>query len=92
MRITRATRLWLTRSVSATTSFSVITYLPLATGGNLNLATVIGCCSRMGADVTTYLKAVHTVGTPLELDLNWRTDAALLQTLHHLYGGAAPRR
>jgi exodeoxyribonuclease V beta subunit len=42
-----------------------------------------------GADITTYLQAVHKAGTPFELDVNRRTDAPLLQALHRVYGEAA---
>lgn len=42
-----------------------------------------------GADVATYLRAVAEAGSSFDLEVNWRTDAALLQALHHLYGGAA---
>ena len=42
-----------------------------------------------GADVMTYLDAVSAAGRPAELDINRRSDAALLTALEHLYGGAA---
>jgi exodeoxyribonuclease V beta subunit len=42
-----------------------------------------------GADVMTYLDAVAVAGSPAELDVNRRSDAALLTALEHVYGGAA---
>jgi exodeoxyribonuclease V beta subunit len=42
-----------------------------------------------GADVTTYLTAVAAADSSFDLDVNRRTQAALVQALHHLYGDAA---
>lgn len=42
-----------------------------------------------GADVMAYLDAVAVAGRPAELDVNRRSDAALLTALEHVYGGAA---
>ena len=42
-----------------------------------------------GADVSTYLEAVRTAGSPYELDVNRRSDSGLLKALEHLYGDAA---
>jgi exodeoxyribonuclease V beta subunit len=42
-----------------------------------------------GADVMTYLDAVHVAGYTAELTTNWRSDAGLLLGLERLYGGAA---
>jgi len=42
-----------------------------------------------GADVTTYLQAIASADSSYDLDVNRRTDAALVRALHHIYGGAA---
>lgn len=42
-----------------------------------------------GADVATYLRAIAAADSSFELDVNRRTDDALVRALYHLYGGAA---
>jgi exodeoxyribonuclease V beta subunit len=42
-----------------------------------------------GGDVATYLAAARTATTTETLGTNWRSDAALLQRLHTVLGGAA---
>jgi exodeoxyribonuclease V beta subunit len=42
-----------------------------------------------GAEVLSYLDAVRLADRHETLGINWRSDAALLRALEHLYGGAA---
>ena len=42
-----------------------------------------------GAEVLAYLAARSVADRSATLGTNWRSDAALLRALHHLYGGAA---
>ncbi|RDH76960.1 exodeoxyribonuclease V subunit beta [Mycolicibacterium moriokaense] len=41
-----------------------------------------------GGDIVTYLKAAEIAGTRMTLGRNWRSDAALVQRLQTLLGGA----
>ncbi|HLM17470.1 MAG TPA: UvrD-helicase domain-containing protein, partial [Acidimicrobiia bacterium] len=41
-----------------------------------------------GGDIVTYLKAAETAGTRMTLGRNWRSDAALVDRLQVLLGGA----
>ncbi len=41
-----------------------------------------------GGDIVTYLKAAETAGTRMTLGKNWRSDAALVNRLQTLLGGA----
>ncbi|KIQ15104.1 UvrD-helicase domain-containing protein [Rhodococcus sp. MEB064] len=42
-----------------------------------------------GAEVLSYLDAVAVADRHMALSTNWRSDAALIDSLAHLYGGAA---
>ncbi|GGF43659.1 UvrD-helicase domain-containing protein [Williamsia phyllosphaerae] len=42
-----------------------------------------------GAEVLSYLDAANSADNHQALGTNWRSDAGLVQALHHLYGGAA---
>ncbi len=44
-----------------------------------------------GGDIVTYLKAAETAGVRKTLGKNWRSDAALVNRLQAMLGGAAAR-